>query len=78
VKISYVNESPEAQVKLKDGFALEEHPTLCEGRIPVLLVLSPPDGKRIASTTDWPQFRARELPKHRQALAKKFRGHMWI
>ncbi len=78
VKISYVNESPEAQVKLKDCFELEEHPTVCEGKIPVLLNLSTPDGKRIASTTDWAHFRARELPKHRKVLAKKFPGHMWI
>ncbi len=78
VKVSYLNESPEAQVKLKDCFALEEHPTLCEGQLPVLLNLSAPDGKRLASTTDWAHFRARELPKHREALAKKFPGHMWI
>jgi len=78
VKISYVNESPEAQVKLKDCFALEEHPTVSEGQLPVLLNLSSPDGKRIGSTTDWATFRARELPKHRVALAKKFPGHMWI
>ena len=78
VKVSYVNESPEAQVKLKDCFALEEHPAVCEGQIPVLLNLSTPDGKRIASTADWAHFRARELPKHRKVLAKKFPGHMWI
>lgn len=78
VKISYLKETPEAQVKLKDCFALEEHPTLCEGQLPVLLNLTTPDGKRIASTTDWPIFRTRELPKHRAALAKKFPGHMWI
>ena len=78
VKVSYVNESPEAQVKLKDCFALEEHPAVCEGQIAVLLNLSTPDGKRIASTADWAHFRARELPKHRKVLAKKFPGHMWI
>jgi len=78
VKVSYLNESPEAQVKLKDCFELEEHPTLCEGQLPVLLNLCTPDGKRLATTTDWPTFRARELPKHRKVLAQKFPGHMWI
>lgn len=78
VKISYLNESPEAQVKLQDCFKLEEHPNLCEGQLPVLLCLSTPDGKRIASTTDWSTFRTRELPKHRKDLVKKFPGHMWI
>ncbi|MDF1859507.1 MAG: ATP-dependent RNA helicase [Verrucomicrobiales bacterium] len=78
VKVSYLNESPEAQVKLKDCFELEEHPTLCEGRLPVLLNLYPPKGKCLASTTDWAHFRERELPKHRKVLAEKFPSHPWI
>ncbi len=78
VKVSYLNDSPEAQVKLKDCFELEVHPTVCEGQIPVQLNLCPPKGKCLASTTDWAHFRARELPKHRKDLAKKFPGHPWI
>ena len=77
VKISYVSDEPEAQEKLQDCFALKEHPTLCEGRLPVLLSLCTPDGKRLATTTDWPAFLAREWPKHRQAVAKKFPGLLW-
>ena len=77
IKVSYVNESAEAQVKLQECFALKAHPTLCEGRLPVLLSLCTPDGKRLASTTDWPAFMAREWPKHRQSVAKKFPGHLW-
>ena len=76
-KVSYGNETPEAQVKLQECFALKEHPSLCEGRIPVLLCLITPDGKRLASTTDWPHFLAREWPKHRQTMARKFPGHVW-
>lgn len=77
VKISYINESPEAQVKLHECFALQAHPALCEGRLPVVLSLCTPDGKRLASTTDWPGFLAREWPKHRQAVAKKFSNLLW-
>jgi len=76
-KISYVNGLPEVQVKLQDCFALKEHPSLCEDRLPVSLILCTPDGKRIATTTDWPHFLAREWSKHRQAVAKKFPGHVW-
>ena len=76
-KVSYGSEPPEAQVKLQECFALKEHPSLCEGRIPVLLCLITPDGKRLASTTDWPHFLAREWPKHRQTMARKFPGHVW-
>jgi len=77
VKVSYVNGTPEAQVKLLECWDLEEHPSLCEGRIPVLLKLCTPDGKRLTTTTDWPQFLTREWRKHRPTVAKKFLGHIW-
>jgi ATP-dependent helicase HrpB len=76
-KVSYVNDTPEAQVKLQDCFALKEHPAVCEGRLPVILNLCLPDGKRLATTTDWPHFLAREWPKHRPIVARKFPGHVW-
>jgi ATP-dependent helicase HrpB len=77
LKISYLNGSPETQVKIQDCFALKEHPSLCENRLPVILNLCTPDGKKIATTTDWPHFLAREWPKHRPTVAKKFPGHVW-
>lgn len=77
LKVSYLDGSPEAQVKLQDCFALKVHPSLCEGRLPVLLRLCTPDGKRLASTTDWPRFLARDWPKLRQTVANKFPGHVW-
>ena len=77
LKLSYLDGAPEAQVKLQDCFALKLHPCLCEGRLPVLLCLCTPDGKRLATTTDWPTFLAREWPKLRQTVANKFPGHVW-
>ena len=77
IKISYVNDIPEAQVKLQECFALTSHPTICEGRLPVSLSVHTPDGKRLVTTKDWPVFQAREWPKHRQAVAKKFPSVMW-
>lgn len=77
IKLSYVNDTPEAQVKLQECFALTAHPKLCEGRLPVQLQLCTPDGKRLVTTADWPGFVAREWPKHRQAVAKKFSGVLW-
>jgi ATP-dependent helicase HrpB len=77
LKVSYLDGVPEAQVNLRDCFALDAHPSLCEGRLPVRLCLCTPDGKRLATTTDWPAFLAREWPKQRQAVANKFPGHVW-
>ena len=31
----------------------------------------------LATTTDWPHFLAREWPKHRPTVARKFPGHVW-
>jgi ATP-dependent helicase HrpB len=77
LKINHTSDTPEAQVKLQDCFALKEHPTLCEGRLPIQLQLCTPDNKRLATTTDWPTFVTREWPKHRQAVAKKFPSVLW-
>jgi ATP-dependent helicase HrpB len=64
--------SPEAQVKLQECFKLEFHPLVCEGAVPVKLWLCTPDGKRLASTCDWPHWKANEWPKLKAAVQKKF------
>jgi ATP-dependent helicase HrpB len=71
-------EGPELQVKLHECFGAAEHPRICEGRVPVKVWLCSPDGKRIASTTDWPAFRTREYPKIKPGLQKKFPGFTWL
>jgi ATP-dependent helicase HrpB len=77
LKISYVNGTPEAQVKLQDCWPLKDHPSLCENRLPILLNLCTPDGKRLATTAAWPHFLTREWPKLRATVTKKFPGHVW-
>ena len=70
--------SPEAQVNLHQLFALQTHPHVCEGRVPVKFWLAAPDGKRLESTFDWPAFRANTYPKLRPGLQKKFPGFLWL
>jgi ATP-dependent helicase HrpB len=69
---------PELQVKLHECFSLAEHPTICEGKVSVRIWLCSPDGKRLQSTTHWPDFRAREYPKLKGNLQKKFPGFTWL
>jgi len=69
---------PELQVKLHELFPLTGHPRLCEGKVPVRLWLASPDGKRLQPTTDWPAFRAKEYPKLKSSLQKKFPGFTWL
>lgn len=77
-KLQYTEEGePEVQLKLHELFDLAEHPRIFEGRVPVRIWLAAPDGKRIATTTDWPEFRAREYPKLKPGLQKKHPGFTW-
>ena len=68
---------PELQVKLHECFDLAEHPKICEDRAPIVLWLCAPDGKRLQSTTDWPEFKVKEYPKIKSALQKKYPGFNW-
>lgn len=68
----------EVQVKLHECFQLSDHPMLCEGKIPVRLWLTAPDGKRLDSTTNWPLFKASVYPKLKPALQQKYSGVAWI
>ncbi len=77
VKVLYGAEAAEVQVKLHEIFALKVHPTLCEGKLAVTLWLCTPDGKRLASTTDWPRFRTVEYSKLKSTLQKKHAGFLW-
>jgi ATP-dependent helicase HrpB len=70
--------SPELQVKITECFALKDHPTICEGNVPVKLWLCSPDGKRIESTFNWPAFKANAYPKLKPVLQRKFPGNTWI
>ena len=70
--------SPEMQVKLHECFGLKEHPVICEGKVAVKLWLCAPDGKRLQATMDWPEFRAKEYPKLKPALQKKYPGFTWL
>jgi ATP-dependent helicase HrpB len=78
-KLQYTAEAePELQVKLHECFAATDHPRVCEGKVPVKLWVTTPDGKRIESTTDWPTFRKTSYPKLKPTLQKKFPGNTWL
>jgi ATP-dependent helicase HrpB len=68
---------PEVQVKLLDLLPLKEHPRIAEGRVPIRIWIQDPSGKRLASTRDWPAWRASEYPKIRATLKSKHPGFLW-
>lgn len=73
-----VPNSPELQVKLHECFALQEHPHVFEGRLPVRLWLCTPEGKRLEATFNWPAFKANTYPKLKPQLQRKYPGTPWI
>ncbi|MDX1952514.1 MAG: ATP-dependent helicase HrpB [Verrucomicrobiota bacterium] len=85
VKLSYPDPAeeeeeivPELQVKLHEILQLQEHPAICEGKVPLRLWLASPEGKRLASTRDWPKFRQIEYPKLKPELKRKYPGFTWL
>jgi ATP-dependent helicase HrpB len=70
--------SPELQIKLNECFGLKNHPHICEGRLPVKLWLTTPDGKRLEATFNWPAFKANSYPKLKTTLQKNYPGVPWI
>ncbi len=69
---------PKVQVKLHECFALQHHPKLCEGRLPVQLWLCGPDGKRLEATSDWLAFKKSCYPKLRANLQRKYPSVPWL
>ncbi len=69
---------PELEVKLHECFGLAEHPSICEGRVPIRFWLCAPDGKRLEASCDWPAFRANSYPRIKPALQKKYPGVAWV
>jgi len=68
---------PELQIKIHECFGLKEHPRVCEGRVPIKLWLSAPDGKRLEATLDWIAFKSTGYPKLKSALQKKYPSQIW-
>jgi ATP-dependent helicase HrpB len=73
-----VPNSPEIQVKLHEVLQQRDHPSICEGKLPVKIWLCAPDGKRLESTTNWPAFKANTYAKLKHTLAKKYPGFTWL
>jgi ATP-dependent helicase HrpB len=69
--------APATQVKLTDCWGIKEHPKIAEGRVPIVLRLTAPDGKRVDETTDFPAWRASVYPRLRSALKAKHSGFIW-
>jgi len=68
---------PWVESRLQDFFGVAVGPSLCRGRVPVVLHLLAPNGRAVQVTTDLAGFWDRHYPAVRKELMRKYPGHSW-
>ena len=77
VRIDYSGEIPVLAVKLQELFGLAVGPTVCDGRIPVLLHLLSPAGRPIQVTRDLKGFWDGSYQQVKKELKGRYPKHPW-
>ena len=77
ISIDYTNEAPVLAVKLQELFGLAVGPTVCGGRIPVLLHLLSPAGRPIQVTRDLKGFWDGAYQLVKKKLKGRYPKHPW-
>jgi ATP-dependent helicase HrpB len=78
-KLIYADDAPPAvTVKLHEIFGVKEHPRICEGKVPVLVNLAAPDGKRLEATQDLEGFWKTVYPQLKRNVLTKYKGVAWL
>jgi ATP-dependent helicase HrpB len=77
IRIDYSAEIPVLAVKLQELFGLAVGPTVCDGRIPVLLHLLSPAGRPIQVTRDLKGFWDGSYQQVKKELKGRYPKHPW-
>jgi ATP-dependent helicase HrpB len=77
IKIDYSGEVPVLAVKLQELFGLATGPTVCEGRVAVLLHLLSPAGRPIQVTRDLKGFWDGSYQQVKKELKGRYPRHPW-
>ncbi len=77
IRIDYSEEVPVLAVKLQELFGLAVGPTVCGGRIPILLHLLSPAGRPIQVTRDLTGFWDGEYQQVKKELKGRYPKHPW-
>jgi len=78
IRIDYrPGEAPVLAVRLQEMFGLRETPTICHGRIRLLLHLLSPAGRPIQVTEDLAGFWQRAYPEVKKELKGRYPKHHW-
>jgi ATP-dependent helicase HrpB len=77
-EIDYTAESgPAVEVRLQELFGLTLHPTVAQGRVPLLLRLLSPAHRPVQTTKDLPGFWAGSYGAVRADLRGRYPKHSW-
>jgi ATP-dependent helicase HrpB len=78
VKVHYEpGKPPWVESRLQDFFGLAQGPSVCAGRVPLVLHLLAPNMRAVQVTTDLAGFWQRHYPAIRKELCRKYPRHSW-
>ncbi len=77
VAMDYSGDRPVMAVRVQDLFGTATHPTVADGRVPVVLQLLSPAGRPIQVTADLPGFWAGTWASVRKEMAGRYPKHSW-
>ncbi len=77
VAMDYSGDRPVMAVRVQDLFGTATHPTVADGRVPVVLQLLSPAGRAVQVTADLPGFWAGTWASVRKEMAGRYPKHSW-
>ena len=75
--IDYGRDSPTVSVRVQDMFGTSLHPTLADGRVPIVLELLSPADRPVQTTSDLPGFWSGTWADVRKEMAGRYPKHHW-
>jgi ATP-dependent helicase HrpB len=70
-------QTPAVASRLQDFFGMREGPRVAGGRVALVLRLLAPNQRAVQVTTDLAGFWAREYPRVRRELSRRYPRHAW-
>jgi ATP-dependent helicase HrpB len=77
VHVDYAGEAPVVATRVQDLYGTTVHPTVVDGRVPLVVHLLSPAGRPVQVTADLPAFWAGSWREVRNELAGRYPKHHW-
>ncbi len=72
-----LDQAPHIASRMQDFFGLARAPSVCDGRVPLVLHLLAPNQRPVQVTSDLPGFWVRHYPELRRQLMRRYPRHQW-